>query len=125
MTSEKSVKMLKQSLSNNINDVRDLRDRVDELEKDINDLKTRHSVTDETIMHVHKTLNEIKTDFKDTDDKLDNHVRNINREIKASNERLHMSQIEQLKQYKVTLWTVGGSVVGSVIVAGIVFLLNI
>ena len=111
---EYNVELLEQTVKNNVDDVRDLTKRVGYVERDINDLKTNQQVANQTMSHVMDTLTNLKGDFKALDTK-----------IEKSNEKMYEDNIDQLKQYKTTMWSVGASVIGSLIVAVVIFIFNI
>lgn len=111
---EPSMELLENNVKNNVEDIRELKKRAGYVERDVHDLKTNQQVASQTMQHVMDTLNNLKGDFKALDE-----------EIKNSNKRIYEDNIEQLKQYKTTVWGVGGSIIGTLIIAMIVFALNI
>lgn len=111
---EPSMELLENNVKNNVEDIRELKKRAGYVERDVHDLKTNQQVASQTMQHVMDTLNNLKGDFKALDE-----------EIKNSNKRIYEDNIEQLKQYKTTVWGVGGTIIGTLIIAMIVFALNI
>src|SRR5690625_1194821 len=111
---EPSMELLENNVKNNVEDIRELKKRAGYDERDVHDLKTNQQVASQTMQHVMDTLNNLKGDFKALDE-----------EIKNSNKRIYEDNIEQLKQYKTTVWGVGGTIIGTLIIAMIVFALNI
>ena len=120
-----NVKLLEQTVTNNAEDIRTLKAKVSEMETNINDLKLNQTVTSQTVTQVMESLTTLKADFKVMDNKMEGNIKDIHQEMQKSNERMFNNQIEQLKQYKTSLWTVGGSIIGSIIVGVSLFLMNV
>jgi len=121
------MKLLEKTITNNVENIQYMENRVSYIERDLSDLKTNQRLTGQTVTHVMETLTTLKSDFKSMDNKMGDNIKEMQNEIKKSNERVFMNQIDQLKQYKSTVWKVGGSVVGSVIigVTGVIISLGI
>lgn len=100
---EKDMQLIEQSVKHNVEDIRELKERVSRSESDISDLKANLQVTSQTLTHVMSTLEELKSDFKSVNDKLDK------------------NQIEQLQEYKTGVWKIGATVIAGIVTAFILF----
>lgn len=69
--SEDNVKLLEQTVQNNVEDVRDLEKRIGHAERDISDLKTNQQVTQQMLSHVTESITDLRSDFRRLDEKLD------------------------------------------------------
>jgi len=94
---EPKMDILETNVKHNTEDIRELKKRVSRHDEDINDLKTNLQVTNQTMIHISDTLNDLKNEFKTIDDKMDK------------------NQIEQLQAYKNGVWKIGVSVISALI----------
>lgn len=111
---DNNVNLHEQSVVNSVEDIRILKKKVDYIERDLNDIKTRQQLTDHILGQSMASLDTLNGDFRAMDNKMEANIKEIQNEIKKSNEKLYEHQIEQLKQYKSTMWTVGGGVILSI-----------
>lgn len=111
---EHNMELLEQTVKHNVDDVREMKKKVEHIDRDVSDLKTNQQVSQQTMSHVTNTLNNLQGDFK-----------TLNNKIDESNQRMYEDNIDQLKQYKTTVWSVGGAIVASIGGAVILFFLNI
>lgn len=126
-TQTKSVELslLEQTVIHHDKDIREMSHRVSKLENEVSDMRTMQQLTTQTVAQTSETLTELKADFKRLDLKLEDNIKEIQKDVQKSNERMFENQIEQLEQYKTTLWKVGGTIAGSIIVAVILYTLGI
>lgn len=104
---ERTVELIEQNVKHNMDDIRELKKRVNRSESDIHDLKTNQQVSNQTMSHIMESLNDLKSNFKVLDEK-----------IQTSND-------EQLKQYKTAVWQVGGTIIATIIGAAFLFILGL
>jgi len=95
--------ILQTNVQHNTEDIRELKKRMDRTEDDVGNLKAGHQVTNQTLSHVMSTLEELKSEFKSIDDKMDK------------------NQIEQLQAYKNGVWKIGATVIGGLILGFLLF----
>lgn len=100
---EPSLDILESNVKHNTEDIRELKKRMNKAESDVSDLKANHQVTNQTLTHVMSTLDELKSDFK------------------SINEKLDKNQIEQLQEYKTGVWKIGITVIGALISGFLLF----
>jgi len=128
MTNEnksRDVALIDRLVGHNTEDIRELKNRVCKVEEKTNDLEATQRVTNQSVSHILETLTDLKNEFKAIDNKIEQDIGKVSSEIRKSNDKLHAHQIDTLQQYKNTVWAMGSSIVGSVIVAAILFALNI
>lgn len=89
--------ILETNVKHNTEDIRELKKIVGKNSDDISDLKTNQQVTNQTMHHIMDTLNDLKSDFRTIDDKMDK------------------NQIEQLQEYKNGVWKIGVTVISALI----------
>ena len=94
---EKSMDILETNVKHNTEDIRELKKRMENTERDVSDLKANLQVTNQTMTHIMESINELKSDFRIIDDKLDK------------------NQIEQLQEYKNGVWKIGVTVISALI----------
>ena len=94
---ENSMDILETNVKHNTEDIRELKKKVERHDGDISDLKANLQVTNQTMTHIMDTLNELKSDFRTIDDKIDK------------------NQIEQLQEYKNGVWKIGVTVIAALI----------
>ncbi|CDQ22562.1 hypothetical protein [Halobacillus karajensis] len=104
---EENVQLIEQNVQHNTEDIRELKKKVERVENDVSELKSNHKLTQQSITHIMTGLDELKAGFKEIDDKMDK------------------NQEKQFQSYKTFMWKVGATITGSIIVALIVFALNI
>lgn len=90
---EPKLELIEQNVKNNVEDIRELKEDVKSLKKDVSDLKSDGQLAKQSITHVMTTLNDLKTGFKELDDKFDK------------------STTDQLQAYKSFMWKVFAGVV--------------
>ena len=100
---ENKMDILETNVKHNTEDIRELKKRMNKTEGDVSDLKAGHQVTNQTLTHVMKSLDELKNEFKTIDDKMDK------------------NQIEQLQAYKNGVWKIGATVIGGLILGFLLF----
>lgn len=104
---ERNVELLEKTVQHLTEDMREAKKKVEKLEENVHDLKTNQQITQHSMTNVIKSVDELKTSFDKLDIKFDE------------------SQQEQFQSYKNFMWKVSASIVGSIIVALLIFALNI
>lgn len=94
---EPTMDILETNVKHNTEDIRELKKRMENTERDVSDLKANLQVTNQTMTHIMESINELKSDFRIIDDKLDK------------------NQIEQLQEYKNGVWKIGVTVISALI----------
>ena len=104
---EENVQLIEQNVANNTQDIRELKKKMERMEENVSELKSNQKLTQQSITHIMTGLDELKQSFKGLDDKMDK------------------NQEEQFASYKSFVWKVGATITGSIIVALIIFAMNI
>lgn len=93
---ESDVKLLEKTVQHNVDDIRELKKQLERNTGDIHDLKVNQQVTQNSVGAIQESINELKLNFKQLDQKMDK------------------DREEQLKQYKSAIWKVGIAIVSAV-----------
>lgn len=101
------VQLLEQNVKHNVEDIQEVKKRLNRMESDVHDLKANQQVANQTMRHVMDSLNDLKSDFK------------------VLNDSIQTSNIDQLKQYKTSVWQVGGVIIATIIGAMILFFIGL
>lgn len=105
--------LVEHMVKENMQDIKSLKRRMYDVETKTTNQEMMIKLANQTMTQVIQSVESLKTDLKD--DRKDN---------KAIQEENHKHQLETLKQYKNSVWTVGITIVGSGAVALFVFMLN-
>lgn len=121
----REMEFMEKSISDNKEDITKLNERVTSVEKDVNRLSTSVEITNQSITAVNGSIQSLNSEVTTLNANVKNDFKEVNKNIQDRDERFYKQQIAQMNDYKRAIWTVGTGVIGSVVTAIVLLILNL
>lgn len=121
----REMEFIEKTITDNKDNITKLNDRVTSVERDVSRLTTSVEITNQSVTAVNGSIQSLNSEVTTLNANVKNDFKEVNKNIQDRDERFYKQQIEQMNDYKRAIWTVGTGVIGSVVTAIVLLILNL